>query len=205
MNFDAEAVQWDNVRREKRAKIIADEITKSITIGQHDYALEFGCGTGLVSFNLSDKFKHITLIDTSAGMIDILNKKIRDSNMENMTALQIDINNDTLPEGRFDVVYTSMALHHIADTRTTLKNLWRLIGDNGYLCIVELDEDDGSFHKSEEGFDGHNGFNQNVLKKLLKEVGFKSVVTNTFYNDNKMIDGSKVNYSLFLMVGEKNI
>jgi hypothetical protein len=49
----------------------------------------------------------------------------------------------------------------------------------------------------------HNGFNQNQLKKLLEELGFKSVVTNIFYNDIKVIEGSEINYSLFLMIGKK--
>jgi len=205
MNFNIEATNWDNERRVKRAKIIADEIIKSIHIEKHyRRALEFGCGTGLVSFNLIDKFEHITLIDTSKGMIETLNFKIQDLKVKNMTAIQVDIDCDSEMQGdRFDVIYTSMALHHIRNIRTILRNLFELLNDNGYLCIVELVEDDGSFHKLEKDFNGHNGFNQNELEELLGELGYKSVVTNIFYNDVKVIEGSKINYSLFLMIGKK--
>jgi hypothetical protein len=65
-----------------------------------------------------------------------------------------------------------MALHHIIDTRNTLKNLYEMLVSDGYLCIVELVEDDGSFHKLEKDFNGHNGFNQDKLKSLLEELGF---------------------------------
>ena len=61
MDFNIEATNWENERREKRAKIIANKIIKSIKIKEKCHALEFGCGTGLVSFNLFDKFEHITL------------------------------------------------------------------------------------------------------------------------------------------------
>lgn len=204
MSFNIEAINWDNERRAKRAKIIADEIIKSIQIKEQYRALEFGCGTGLVSFNMIDKFEHITLIDTSEGMIETLNLKIQDFKANNMTAIHGDINdNDEIQGEKFDVIYTSMALHHITDIRTTLKNLYGMLIDNGYLCIVELVEDDGNFHKLEKDFNGHNGFNQNQLKKLLEELGFKSVVTNIFYNDIKVIEGSEINYSLFLMIGKK--
>lgn len=204
MNFNIEAINWDNERRVNRARIIADEINKSIQIKEQYHALEFGCGTGLVSFNLIDKFEHITLIDTSEGMIEKLKLKIHDSKVKNMTAIKVDINDNIEVLGeKFNVIYTSMALHHILDIRITLKNLYGLLTEDGYLCIVELVEDNGSFHKLEKDFNGHNGFNQDQLKKLLEELGFKNVVANIFYNDVKVIEDKENNYSLFLMVGKK--
>jgi SAM-dependent methyltransferase len=121
-----------------------------------------------------------------------------------MKAYQIDINeNHILPENSYDVIYTSMALHHIIDTETTIKNLYRLLKSDGHLCIIDLDEEDGSFHKEEKDFNGHNGFNQNALKSVLLETGFKEVDVNTFYKDEKLVEEMKVEYSLFLMVGRK--
>ena len=108
-----------------------------------------------------------------------------------------------MPEKSYDVIYTSMALHHIVDTETTIKNLHKLLKKDGYLCIIDLDEEDGSFHKEEKDFNGHNGFNQNDLKNALLETGFKKVETNTFYEDEKVVEEMKVKYSLFLMVGRK--
>jgi ubiquinone/menaquinone biosynthesis C-methylase UbiE len=204
MSFDIDSITWDDERRAKRGKLIAEEIDKSIQIKKHYTALEFGCGTGLLSFCLNDKFERITLVDTSQGMIDVLNSKIEKCKVNNMKAYQIDINkNHILPENSYDVIYTSMALHHIIDTKTTIKNLYRLLKKNGYLCIIELDEEDGSFHKEEKDFNGHNGFNKNSLKNLLLEIGFKEIQANTFYNDEKLVGEMKVKYSLFLMVGRK--
>ncbi len=203
MNFDIEAVNWDSEERIKRAEVIADEILKSIEIKEQYIAMEFGCGTGLISFNLYDKFKHVMLVDTSKGMIDILVEKIQEAKIKNMTPLKMEINDEVAFTNKFDVIYTSMALHHIVDIETTLKSLYKLMNNNGYLCIVELTEDDGSFHKLEEDFDGHNGFNQSELKKVLEKIGFRDVRTSIFYNDNKIIDDLKINYSLFIMVARK--
>lgn len=206
MNFDIKAIKWDDEKRKKRSELIAEEINKSIQIKKQYTALEFGCGTGLISFCLNDKFEMITLVDTSKGMIDVLNSKIQSFKINNMKSYQIDINkNHTLPDNSYDVIYTSMALHHIMDTETTIKNLYRLLKKDGYLCIVDLDEEDGSFHKEEKDFNGHNGFNQNELKNVLLETGFEEVVTNTFYKDEKLIEEIKVPYSLFLMVGRKSL
>lgn len=204
MNFDIQSITWDDERRKNRAKLIAKEINKSIQIKKQYTALEFGCGTGLISFCLNEKFEMITLVDTSKGMVDVLNSKIKAFEINNMKAYQMDINEKhNLPENSYDVIYTSMALHHIIDIETTIKNLYKLLKSDGYLCIIDLDEEDGSFHKEEKDFNGHNGFNQNALKNVLLETGFKEVETNTFYEDEKIVEEMKVPYSLFLMVGKK--
>lgn len=203
MNFNDLAENWDTEQRVRRAKIISNEIFKSIDVKKDYCALDFGCGTGLVSFYLYDKFKQITLVDTSKGMIDKLNIKINDSNIQNMKAYQLDINDRCELLGKFDVIYTSMALHHIKDIKNSLEILYKMLNNNSYLCIIDLIEDDGSFHKQEKDFHGHNGFNTEALSKVLEEVGFKNINTHVFYKDNKNIGDLTVDYSLFLMVGKK--
>jgi ubiquinone/menaquinone biosynthesis C-methylase UbiE len=96
-----------------------------------------------------------------------------------------------------------MALHHIIDIETALRSLYKLLKNEGYLCIIELVEDDGSFHKSDKEFKGHNGFNTDKLKEILEKIGFTHVTANTFYNDHKIVEDSKIDYSLFIMVGRK--
>lgn len=128
MNFDIQSITWDDERRKSRAKLIAEEISKAIQIEKQYTALEFGCGTGLISFCLNDKFEMITLVDTSKGMVNVLNSKIETFKINNMKSYQIDINeNHILPENSYEVIYTSMALHHIIDIETTIKNLYRLL------------------------------------------------------------------------------
>lgn len=204
MSFDIKAKEWDDERRINRARIIADEISKAICSDGLDSALEFGCGTGLISFFLKDKVNQITLVDTSKGMIDVLNSKIEKFEIENMRAYQIDINEDNpLIEESYDIIYTSMAMHHVIDIDTTLKSFYRLLKKNGLLCIVDLDEEDGTFHSQEKDFKGHNGFNHDALKSQLEKVGFKDIDVNTFYKDERIIVEKSVEFSLFLMVGKK--
>ncbi|WP_315118123.1 class I SAM-dependent methyltransferase [uncultured Clostridium sp.] len=203
MRFDDDAKSWDTEERINRAKIIADEISKSIDINENYSAMEFGCGTGLISFNLYDRFKSITLIDSSKGMIDILNSKINKYSVENMFPYHIDIFNENTLNKKFDVIYNSMVLHHIHDTESTIKKLYELLNEDGQLCIVDLDGEDGSFHKEHKNFDGHNGFNQKDLKSILIASGFKDIESNTFFYGEKIIGEEKAKYSLFLMKGRK--
>lgn len=205
MSFDNYAKTWDTDKRIERAKIIANEIASSIEINKNCSAMEFGCGTGLVSFNLYDKFKSITLVDSSKGMIDILKAKIDSYKVDNMVPYLLDITAESSLNMKFDVIYNSMVLHHISNTEDIIKNFYNLLNKDGYLCIVDLDKEDGSFHKNYPDFDGHNGFNQEELKSILVNAGFEDVEVKTFYYDEKLIDDEKVNYSLFLIKGRKTI
>ncbi|MEW8957209.1 class I SAM-dependent methyltransferase [Clostridium sp.] len=203
MSFNEEAKQWDNDFRIKRAKIVSEEIKKSIKIEKDYKALDFGCGTGLVSFNLYDVFNSIDLLDNSEGMIEVLNYKIKEKGINNMKAICGEVNKGIILENKYDIIYTSMALHHIENIQEVLKSLIRLLRENGALCIVDLDEEDGGFHKNYKDFNGHNGFNQEEVKGILCELGLKDVQSRTFYYGEKIIDGEKINYSLFSMIGKK--
>ena len=199
MSFDNDSRTWDTDIRINRAEAVAKEIINSIDINKNYSAMEFGCGTGLVSFNLYEKFKSIALVDSSQGMIEILNSKIEISKVSNMTSYYLDITNKDSLDMKFDVIYTSMVLHHIDDVKAIIKKLYELLNKDGYLCIVDLDEEDGSFHKNNLDFYGRNGFNQDYLKDILISCGFTDVESNTFFYDEKIIDNEKIKYSLFFM------
>lgn len=203
MDFTIQAKSWDDEKRVKRATLIAKEIAHRVELKKSYSALEFGCGTGLISFNLYDQLKDITCIDTSQGMIDTLNSKIQQSKITNMTSQQLDINTGHLLMATYDLIYTSMALHHVMDIERTLATLYSLLKKDGSICIVDLDEEDGSFHKSEKDFHGHNGFNQNELKKIITNIGFEKIDSHTFYHDQKVIEEVSTNYSLFIMTAKK--
>lgn len=204
-NFDELASIWDeDPRRIERAKIIACEITKLLPNSKIIKGLEFGCGTGLLSFNLQPYLKHITLVDTSQGMLNVVEQKINTAKIENMTTQMLDFSKDIMFNEKFDIIYTVLVLHHIKDIDNVIKNFSRIINKSGYVCIVDLDEEDGSFHG--EGFDGHKGFNRNELIKVLEKNGFIFLSCKTCYNNKKrMKDGTEKSYPLFLLVGQKEI
>jgi ubiquinone/menaquinone biosynthesis C-methylase UbiE len=203
MNFDARALTWDDEYRVSRAKVIAKEIEKWVPINESYTALEFGCGTGLISFNLYNKFEQITLIDNSRGMIDVVNSKIEQYKPNNMIAYEADIQKGNIQKESYDVIYTSMVLHHIEDIETIVEKLFKMLNNHGYLCIVDLVKEDGEFHKEEKDFKGHHGFEEKELKVLLEEIGFEDINSKVFYNGKKSIGDEEVEYSLFIMVGKK--
>ena len=53
-------------------------------------AMEYGCGTGLITLMLADKLQKITAIDISAEMLELLKAKITNRMISNIKICQID-------------------------------------------------------------------------------------------------------------------
>lgn len=203
MSFDKKAKDWDDNRRIQRSKVIAEKIIDYVNLQETFSGLEFGCGTGLISLNLYDKLGKITCIDTSSGMIKQLEDKVAEHNLDKITVTQLNINDDHDLQSEYDIIYSSMSLHHVTSLEETLQNFYDLLQDGGQLCIVDLDKEDGSFHSQESNFLGHNGFEQKELSQLLEQVGFNNIMSETFYNDERSIGNRNIEYSLFIMKAQK--
>ncbi|MBN2385730.1 MAG: class I SAM-dependent methyltransferase [Anaerolineales bacterium] len=199
VDFDLRARDWDcDPQKRARAKAVAAAIRTRIPLGRQMAALEYGCGTGLLSFALQADLGSITLADSSAGMLAVLAEKVALHAVANMRPLQLDLSVDPLPELRFDLVYSLMTLHHILDPAAILGKFYSLLRRPGFLCIADLDREDGSFH-ADPGFAGHNGFDRKGLRRLLRRSGFARI---HFDNCFEMMKNGRV-YSLFLAVAEK--
>jgi len=201
--FDDKSKTWDTELKIKRAKRISDEIIKRLPLKPKDEVLEFGCGTGLISFNLLNYAKHFTLLDNSEGMIAVVNEKITKLHLKNIMPVWGDITSNQIIAKRYDALYSSMALHHVIDIEQIGKIFSDLIADNGYLCIVDLTEEDGTFHKDDNDFIGHNGFNVIKLAAVFESYGFSTEYSKVFYKDIKIVDGKDFEYSLFILVMKK--
>lgn len=199
-NFNDKAAEWDkNPMHWDRSKAIADEIIKIIPLKKEMTALEYGAGTGITSFLLKDYLKQITLMDNSPEMVKVMIEKIEKSGVKNLKALNFDLEQSDYKNGRFDLIFTQMVLHHVIDTETIIARFGKLLNKGGYLAIADLYEEDGSFHG--DGFVGHNGFNIDKLSGILQKNHFKNIIHETcFVIDRKISETESKRFEVFLLV-----
>jgi ubiquinone/menaquinone biosynthesis C-methylase UbiE len=200
--FDQKAAQWDaKPVRVERALAVAESIKAAAPLSSHMTALEYGCGTGLVSFALQSQLGHITLADSSTGMLTVLREKIAAGNIQNMTPVQLDLITDPLPAERYQLIYTLLTLHHIPDTAKILSAFYQVLDGSGYLCVADLDKEDGTFHEDE--FHGHLGFDREELGAQARLAGFRAINFSTVFHMRKEINGASKDFPIFLMVARK--
>ena len=202
-HFDDKARAWDvNPVFQERAQRIAEAIAAEVPLHPGMTVLDYGCGTGLLSFPLRGRVGPMTLADSSAGMLEVLAEKIaaHEAHTE-MQACRLDLMADPLPAQRFDLIYTSMTLHHVPDTARILALFHDLLKPGGYLCIADLDAEDGSFHGIE--YDVHHGFERAALAGLAQAAGLDAVRFCTVFEIVKEREQHSRGYPVFLMTVQR--
>lgn len=203
MEFKGRAQNWDSNSRVKRSEVVAKKINEIVGNKRDISIMEYGCATGLISFNLCDKFRKLTLMDSEAEMLDVVKEKIETYQTSNVFPVLIDLTKEIYTQEKFDLIFTSMTLHHILDVENIIKIFYDLLNENGTLCVIDLDKEDGSFHIHEKNFHGHNGFEHKYMENILKKVGFSDIKSETFFQGEKIYENRKIAYSLFYAIGKK--
>lgn len=192
-DFDAKAATWDDdPAKRERAEAVADVIRAAVPLDSSMRLLEYGAGTGLVTQALRETVGPVTLADTSAGMREVLQSKIDAGALTDACIWDVDLAIEDVPAESFDLIVTVMTLHHIDDLATVLAGFAAMLDADGHLCIVDLEEEDGSFHG--EGFHGHRGFARAALADDLAAAGF----TDIGFADCHHVVRDGVRYGLFL-------
>jgi cyclopropane fatty-acyl-phospholipid synthase-like methyltransferase len=205
-NFDVDAATWDqNEERLQMALGVADAMAQRLHIDGHEVALDYGTGTGVVALRLAPLVKEIVCADSSRGMLDVLDGKIRSSARTNARTLLLDLEQvrQEVALPRFDLVVSSMALHHIGDTAALLRSFFSLLAPEGRVALADLDTEPGDFHADNTGV-RHFGFDRTSLAALAREAGFVDVAIDTAYRMKKSMPTGEVReFPIFLLTARK--
>lgn len=203
-NFDQEATNWDQVPgRVKVVQDIARSMIREITLTPNMDVLDFGCGTGLLTFALRPFVNSITGVDSSQGMLDVFRKKAKEQNLENVRAEYVDLEKGDILRGPFHLIVSSMTLHHIKNITPLLKQFYSLLLPSGQLAVADLEPDDGQFHSNNEGV-FHFGFDTKALYQIFADTGFCDVRHLTAAQVEKPVEGGQIRlFEIFLIIGRK--
>jgi tRNA (cmo5U34)-methyltransferase len=202
-DFDSKAAEWDkNPIHWERSAVIVEEIKKRITFSPDLTAMEYGAGTGIASFLLKDDFRSILMLDNSDEMVRVTLDKIKASGSKNLAVEKFDLEHQDYRSAKFDLIFSQMVFHHIADIDAILKRIGGMLNPGGSIAVADLYNEDGSFHG--DGFTGHNGFNPSDLAKTLSSLGFRDIVYEHCYTVSRKISETETrNYPLFLITAVK--
>ncbi|MDH4320282.1 MAG: class I SAM-dependent methyltransferase [Desulfobulbaceae bacterium] len=201
--FDEAAATWDKPIRVELARGVARAITTSLPLNQTMTAMEFGCGTGLVTALLAPHLGKIVATDSSSGMLVELRKKIDGIGLANIITRQLDLTRDPLPDERYHLIYSSMTLHHIADLGALMRTFHDLLAPGGRIALADLASEDGTFHSDSTGV-MHLGMDSKELLSLASEAGFTDLAVTTAHVITKEGNDGKVHdYPVLLLTGKR--
>jgi ubiquinone/menaquinone biosynthesis C-methylase UbiE len=203
-DFDIVADTWDEEpRRVKLAEEVSTAMRREVPLTSEMKALDYGCGSGLVTLGVRPFVRHITGADSSRGMLDVLEKKVREQGLNNVKPLLIDLEQLEQVPGSYDLIISSMTLHHVHDVSALITRFVRLLNPMGWLALADLESEDGSFHDNPTGVH-HHGFDKDVLRNEFIANGLIDVRIVKAATVNKSShDGVNHSYPVILAVGRK--
>lgn len=193
-HFDEAAADWDrDADKVRRAR----EVAAAVPLTPATRVLEYGAGTGLVTQALLARTGPATLADSSTGMRAVLGEKVTTGVLPGARVWDLDLETQPVPDECFDLVVSSLVLHHIRDLDRVLAGLTALLAPDGHLCVADLDREDGSFHRHDAGV--HHGFDRSDIATRLTAAGLADVTV----TDCTTLVRDGVTYSVFLAVGRR--
>lgn len=198
--FNNLAKMWDSKpARVQGAMKFVDKIKEFLPNDLSSFnVLDYGCGTGLVSFGFSYDANFILGLDNSVGMVEVYNKKSKQIALNNIKAEVHDINTQDLDENKFDLIVTNMTMHHIKNTKEFIEKLSFSLKKDGYLCIADLKTEDGSFHSDNTGVE-HFGFDTNKIKSYFQSCNLKNIKLDLLESIHK----ANNTYEVFYIIAQK--
>lgn len=197
--FDEAAPTWDaEERRVLLARGVTEAIAARCALSAGLDVLDFGCGTGLVSLGLRPLVRSVTGVDTSRGMLDVLERKVDEQRLDGVRAVLLPRNAPLSLPDRFHLVVSSMTLHHVDDLASLFVRFRDHLHPGGRVALADLDLEDGTFH--EDATDVvHLGFDRGAIAALLAAAGFAGVAVETATVARK----GERSYPVFLATGRK--
>jgi ubiquinone/menaquinone biosynthesis C-methylase UbiE len=204
--FDKTAVVWDkDPGRVQMAKTIADAMINALRPDGTERVMDYGTGTGNIALQIAPHVRKIIAVDSAKGMLEVLKEKLRADGNTTIEPREWSIGHNAADLPLFDLIVSSMTLHHVRDTTAAARTFHELLQPGGRVAIADLDSDNGEFHEA-PGIAEHDGIDRNELKQAFKQAGFDSIRFSEAATIHKTSSrtGKPRDFTLFLMTAERH-
>lgn len=124
---------WEMSQRDGQKRV--RETMESLPLTPDSRVLDIGAGPGSLAIPISEKVAHVTAIEPSSGMLEVLQENIADFGCDNVTCIKklwedIDVEKDL--DGPYDVIIASFSLG-MPDIRKAIEDMQAV--SSGYIYL----------------------------------------------------------------------
>lgn len=144
------------------------ETLKRIGVKADHVICDIGAGSGVFTIPAAELTKNkVFALDINDEMLSIINEKAKNQGLTHIELIQVKGDQFDLPDQIADCVILCTVLHEISDKTVFLKEIRRILKNNGILVIIE-------FHKQQTpmGPPISNRLGKDELRGILKITEF---------------------------------
>ncbi|KAL4254415.1 S-adenosyl-L-methionine-dependent methyltransferase superfamily protein [Abortiporus biennis] len=154
-----------------------DERPSHQELARRTTLMDYACGTGLVSRELSSHVKTVVGVDISQGMVDQYNLRVSNQGIspDEMKAVCIELkgSGEELDGTKFDLIVCASSYHHFPSVDETTRILATFLKPGGSLLVTDILKNDES--KDILGDFGHvvahtSGFSEEEVKGIFERA-----------------------------------
>ena len=149
--FDHDVERFSNLETGQSATVDAPLVLDLVTAAaaactpQATHLLDVGCGAGNYTLKMLQALPdlHVTLVDLSGPMLERAVQRVGPMTGGSVTALQADIRELPLPEGKYDIILAAAVFHHLRTDdqwEAVFHRCYQALRPGGSLWISDLIE-----------------------------------------------------------------
>ena len=201
--FDEIAGKWDNMQQSFFSTKVREKAYEMAQVKEGATAADIGAGTGFVTEGLLERNLKVISIDQSLEMLQKLSAKYEGKG--EFTCIQGDSDNLPILDESIDYVFANMYLHHVDSPLVVIKEMYRILKNNGKLVITDLDLHEYEFLRTEQ-YDKWLGFDREDIRNWYREAGFSEFTidcTGADCSSGSNCTCENANISIFAALGVK--
>ena len=190
--------------RVQMAQAIADAIITALKPSGKELVMDYGTGTGNIALRIVPHVHRIIAVDSSKGMLDVLQEKLSHDRISTVEIREWSIGQDPALLPHFDIIVSSMTMHHVRDTAGAARAFYSMLIPGGRIAIADLDLDNGEFHET-PGIAEHEGIDRKYLQQVFEKAGFDSVrfLEAATIQKTSSHTGNLRDFTIFLMTAQR--
>ncbi len=189
--WDMMSSNYDNQLKKYRQAYM-DTIKRTIKyLGEEDIILDFACGTGITTTQISGFVRETIAIDTSQKMVDIAKKKAVMNKINNIKFYKTDLFSKDFEKNSFDAVLAINILYFLENASENIRIIYELLKPGGlFISATDCIGENISLMNRIKHFLGSIGilpfikmYSISELEDLVKNVDFEIIETANLFDN----------------------
>ena len=189
--WDKMSTNYDN-QVKKYQQTYADTIERTKKyLKKDDIVLDFACGTGITTIQMSGSVREIHAIDISQRMIDIGKEKAEKDQISNIKFYKTDLFNEEFEKNSFNVVLAFNILYFLKNAPENISRIYELLKPGGlFISVTDCLGEKISLLNIIKHFLSKIGilpfmkmYSISELEDLVTDVDFKIIETANLYDN----------------------